>query len=69
MHFWTVFELTSDSLSTICALHQSILLTKGPIHKILAEIVQLLVVVEKLSFFESAIFLKDFFNAFHFTSF
>ena len=60
-HFLSVFELTLDSLSTIqvephqCPLHQSILLTQGPIHEILAEIAQLLVVVEKLSFFESAI--------------
>ena len=38
-----------------CPSHQSILLTQGPIHEILAEIAQLLVVVEKLSFFESAI--------------
>ena len=38
-----------------CPSHQSILLTQGPIYKILAEIAQLLVVVEKLSFFESAI--------------
>jgi hypothetical protein len=36
-------------------LHQSILLTQGLIREILAEIAQLLVVVEKLSFFESAI--------------
>jgi hypothetical protein len=36
-------------------LHQSILLTQGPIQKKLAEIAQLLVVVEKLSFFELAI--------------
>jgi hypothetical protein len=35
--------------------HQSILLTQGPIQEILAVIAQLLVVVEKLSFFESAI--------------
>jgi hypothetical protein len=41
MHFLPVFELTSDSLSTIevephqCPSHQSILLTQGPIHKIL----------------------------------
>jgi hypothetical protein len=32
-----------------------ILLTQRPIHEILAEIAQLLVVVEKLSFFGSAI--------------
>jgi hypothetical protein len=36
-------------------LHQSILLTQGPICEILVTIAQLLVVVEKLSFFESAI--------------
>ena len=60
-HFLSVFELKSDSLSAIqvephqCLLHQSILLTQGPIHEILAEIAQLLVAVEKLSFFESAI--------------
>jgi hypothetical protein len=41
-----------------CPSHQSILLTQGPIHEILAEIAQLLVVVEKLSFFESAILKK-----------
>ena len=64
MHFLSVFELTSDSLSTIqvephqCPSHQSILLTQGPIHEILAEIAQLLVVVEKLSFFKSAILKK-----------
>ena len=40
MHFLPVFELTSDNLSTIWVephqypLHQSILLTQGPIHKI-----------------------------------
>jgi hypothetical protein len=33
-------------------LHQLILLTQGPIHEILAKSAQLLVVVEKLSFFE-----------------
>ena len=38
-----------------CPSHQSILLTQGPIHEILAVIAQLLGVVEKLSFFESAI--------------
>jgi hypothetical protein len=36
-------------------LHQLILLTQGPICEILAKIAQLLGVVEKLSFFESAI--------------
>ena len=65
MHFLPVFELTLASLTAIwveqnqCPLHQSILLTQGPIHEILATIAQLLVVVEKLSFFESAIL--DFF--------
>jgi hypothetical protein len=39
-------------------LHQSILLTQGPIHEILAENAQLLVVVKKLRFFESAILKK-----------
>ena len=63
--FLALFELMSDSLTTIqveqnqCPSHQSILLTQGPIHEILATIAQLLVVVEKLSFFESAIL--DFF--------
>ena len=38
-----------------CPLHQSILLTQGPIHEILVVIAQLLGVVEKLSFFELAI--------------
>ena len=38
-----------------CKGHQSILLTQGPICKILATIAHLLGVVEKLSFFESAI--------------
>ena len=38
-------------------MHQSILLTQEPICKILAKIARLLVVVEKLSFFESAIFI------------
>ena len=52
-----------DSLTTIeveqngCPSHQLILLTQGPICEILAKIAQLLVVVEKLSFFESAIWL------------
>jgi hypothetical protein len=36
-------------------LHQLILLTQGPIFEILTKIAQLLVVVEKLSFFELAI--------------
>ena len=39
-------------------IHQSILLTQGPIHEILAVIAQLLGVVEKLSFFEAAILKK-----------
>ena len=40
MHFLPVFELTSDSLTATkvetnqCPLHQSILLTQGPIHEI-----------------------------------
>ena len=61
MHFLPFFELTLASLMAIwveqnqCPLHQSILLTQGPIHEILAEIAQFLVVVEKLSCFESAI--------------
>ena len=38
-----------------CPSRQSILLTQGPIREILATIAQLLGVVEKLSFFESAI--------------
>ena len=67
MHILAVLGLLSDSLTTIkvephqCPLHQSILLTQGPIHEILAVIAQLLGVVEKLSFFESAIliFLLD----------
>ena len=48
MHFLTVFELMSDSLTAMlveqnqCPLHQSILLSQGPIHEILAEIAQLL---------------------------
>jgi hypothetical protein len=51
-------------------LHQSILLIQGPIHEILAEIAQLLVVVEKLSFFESAILKKKLEkNNFFFASF
>ena len=56
-----VLELLSDSLTAIyvepyqCPLHQSILLTQGPICKILATIAQFLGVAEKLSFFESAI--------------
>jgi hypothetical protein len=40
-------------------LHQLILQTQGPIHETLAEIAQLLMVVEKLSFFESAILKKN----------
>ena len=61
MHILPVLDLMSDSLTAIqvepyqCPLHQSILLTQGPIHEILAVIAQLLGVVEKLSFFESAI--------------
>ena len=64
MHFFcflAIFELISDSLTAIsveqnqCPSHQSILLTQGPIHEILMKIAQLLEVVEKLSFFESAI--------------
>jgi hypothetical protein len=52
----------SDSLTAIwvepnqCPLHQT---TQGPFHKILAVIAQLLGVVEKLSFFESAILKKN----------
>jgi hypothetical protein len=38
-----------------CPWYRLILLTQGPICKILAKIAQLLGVVEKLSFFESAI--------------
>ena len=40
MHFLAIFELMSDSLTTIqveahqCPSHQSILLTQGPIHEI-----------------------------------
>ena len=43
MHFLPVFELMSDSLTTIqvephqCPLHQSILLTQGPIQEIFAK--------------------------------
>ena len=61
MHILPVFGLMLDSLTDIqvephqCPLHQSILLTQGPIHEIMAVIAQLLGVVEKLSFFESAI--------------
>ena len=52
----SVFKLsTSDSLSTIfqphqCPWHQSILLTQGPNHKILAEIAQLLVMLKNSVF-------------------
>ena len=59
--FKAIFELMSDSLTATkvetnqCPLHQSILLTQGPICEILGTIAQLLGVVEKLSFFESAI--------------
>ena len=59
----------SDSLTATknetnqCPSYQSILLTQGQIHEILAVIAQLLGVVEKLSFFESAI-LKFFFALF-----
>ena len=66
MHFLPVFELMSDNLTATkvktnqCPLHQSIVLTQGPIHEILAKIAQLLVAVEKLSFFESAIFFASF---------
>jgi hypothetical protein len=55
---WTVSQ--PYRLGHINALsHQSILLTQGPIPEILAEIAKLLVVVEKLSFFESAILKKN----------
>ena len=52
-----------------CTSHQLILLTQGPICEILGTIAQLLVVVEKLSFFESAILFvffekKNFFVSF-----
>ena len=45
-----------------CPSHHSILLTQGPICEILEKIVQLLVVVEKLGFFEF-FFPKKFFFA------
>ena len=48
-----------DFIGSATSLHQSILLTQGLIHEVLVKIAQLLVVVEKLSFFESAI--SDFF--------
>jgi len=56
MHFLPVFELTSASLRAIwveqnqCPLHQSILLTQGPIHEILAEIAQLLAMLKNSVF-------------------
>ena len=56
MHFLPVFELTSASLTAIwveqnqCPLHQSILLTQGPIHEILAEIAQLLAMLKNSVF-------------------
>ena len=58
MHFLPIFELMSalQAEPHQCPSHQFILLTQGPICEILAEIAQLLVVVENLSFFESAFF-------------
>ena len=56
MHFLPVFELTSASLTAIwvephqCPSHQSILLTQGPIHEILAEIAQLLAMLKNSVF-------------------
>ena len=56
MHFLPVFELTLASLTAIwveqnqCPLHQSILLTQGPIHEILAEIAQLLAMLKNSVF-------------------
>ena len=43
-----------------CPLHQSILLTQVPICEILVKIVQLLVMVEKLSFFDFDFFFASF---------
>ena len=48
---------------------QLILLTQGPIYEILVKIAQLLVVVEKLSFFESAILKLFLSKRFFFASF
>jgi hypothetical protein len=44
-----------ERLSDISSKTDKKCITQGPINEILAEIAQLLVVVEKLSFFESAI--------------
>jgi hypothetical protein len=46
--------MTDGRLSNGCPSHLLILLTQGPICEILVKIAQLLGVVEKLSFFESA---------------
>ena len=60
MHFLPVFELMSDSLTTIkvephqCPSHQSFLLTQGPIHEIFSKISRI-GDFEKHCFFESAI--------------
>ena len=57
MHFLPVLALMSDSLTATyiephqCPSHQSILLTQGPIHEILAEIAQLLAKLKNSVFF------------------
>ena len=66
MHFLTVFELMSDSLTVIqvephqCPSHQSILLIQGPIHEIFTKKYRELAILKNSGFFESAI-LKFFF--------
>ena len=68
MHFLcfkAVFELMSDSLTTIqiepyqCPLHQAILLTQRPIYEIFEKKILRIGGIENLSFFQSAI--VDFF--------
>ena len=68
MHFLPVFELTSHSVTTIqvelhrCPLHQSILLTQGPINEIFAKIFRELAILKNGHFEKSAIWNFFFFK-------
>ena len=61
IHFLSVFELISDSPTTIwvephqCPLHQSILLAQGPVHEIFEKKLLRIGRIENLSFFQLAI--------------
>jgi hypothetical protein len=58
MHFLPIIELMTESLTNIyveshqCPSYQSILLTQGPIHEILAEIANLLVMLMLFGHFD-----------------